>query len=189
MELGKLKSKLFGTGDSSWHIPFISNLADLLKPKMYAEIGIYESETLNAVAKHSDEVVGVDINPSAKQYIRAKNAKFIHGTVDQLIEYLTSINAEIDLAFIDGDHRIESALRDFEGLDKHASKNALILFHDTWPTNPEDTEVGRCADSYLVPTLLKDRTNGAWSSITIPIFPGLTIAARSTQLPSWLQLR
>ena len=98
-----------------------------------------------------------------------------------------SRNTVIDFAFIDGDHRSEAVMSDFIGVEKFASKNALILFHDTWPENEDDASDGRCSDSYRVPSLIRERTNGEWSSITIPVFPGLTIASRTSAAPAWLQ--
>lgn len=187
MNLSGIKSFLFQRGDTSWHIPFIASIAQITEPKVYVEIGIYQAATLNAVAKNCGLAIGVDINPGASKFIKAKNAEFVSGTITELVELCASRKTEIDLAFIDGDHRSESVMADFTGVDKFASKNALILFHDTWPVNAEDASDGRCSDSYLVPSLLRERTNNEWSTVTIPVFPGLTIASRTTAVPAWLQ--
>ena len=187
MRLSGIKSFLFHRGDSSWHIPFVASIARIIRPQVYVEIGIYHASTLNAVAKYCDLAIGVDINPAAYKFIKAKNAEFVSGTSLELTALCASRNTMIDFAFIDGDHRSEAVMSDFVNVDKFASKNALILFHDTWPENSEDASDGRCSDSYRVPSLLNSRTNGEWSSITIPIFPGLTIASRSSSTPAWLQ--
>lgn len=187
MKLSGIKSFLFQRGDTSWHIPFIESIAQITQPKVYVEIGIYQAATLNAVAIHCGLAIGVDIDPAAGKFIKPKNAEFILGTTSDLVALCNSRNTIIDLAFIDGDHRSESVMIDFGAVDKFASKNALVLFHDTWPENAEDATDGRCSDSYRVPSLLKERTNGEWSSVTIPVFPGLTIATRSSSVPAWLQ--
>ena len=187
MKLSGIKDFLFQRGDSSWHIPFITSIAQIIQPKVYVEIGIYQAATLNAVAKHCEHAIGVDINPAAGKFIKAKNAEFLSGSNLELMALCASRNTVIDFAFIDGDHRSEAVMSDFVGVDKFASKNALILFHDTWPENSEDASDGRCSDSYRVPSLLKELTNGEWLSVTIPIFPGLTIASRSSSTPAWLQ--
>ena len=187
MKLSGIKSFLFQRGDTSWHIPFVASIAQITQPKVYVEIGIYQAATLNAVAQHSELAIGVDINPAAGQYIKAKNAEFVSGTTAELVALCASRNTVIDFAFIDGDHRSEAVMSDFIGVEKFASKNALILFHDTWPENEDDASDGRCSDSYRVPSLVRERTNGEWSSITIPVFPGLTIASRTSAAPAWLQ--
>jgi hypothetical protein len=41
----------------------------------------------------------------------------------------------VDLAFIDGMHRFEFALRDFANLERFCSRTSTILVHDTYPTD------------------------------------------------------
>jgi len=185
--LNKVKSLLLRRRDPSWHIPFVASLARILNPKIYVEIGIYEASTLNAVAKHCRKAIGIDINPAAGKFIKAKNAEFLNGTVANLIELCELREMEIDFAFIDADHRSEVAMADFLGIQPFLSKNALVLFHDTWPETADYASDDRCSDSYRVPALLGEHTNKEWTSITIPVFPGLTIASRSNSLPEWLQ--
>lgn len=187
MKISGIKSFLLQRGDTSWHIPFVASIARIMQPKVYVEIGIYQASTLNKVAKHCGLAIGVDINPAAGKFIKAKNAEFLCGTTAELTTLCAKGNTVIDLAFIDGDHRSESVMSDFKVIDKFASTDALILFHDTWPANSDDASDGHCSDSYRVPSLLKERTNGEWSSVTIPIFPGLTIASRTAAAPAWLQ--
>ena len=187
MFLNRAKNLLLCRKDTSWHILFVASLAKILSPAIYVEIGIYEASTLNAVAKHCKKVIGIDINPAAGRFIKAKNAEFLNGTVANLIELCELKEMKIDFAFIDADHRSEAAMADFHGIQPFLSKNALVLFHDTWPKTAEYASNDRCSDSYRVPTLLGEATNKEWTSITIPVFPGLTIASRSNLLPEWLQ--
>ena len=184
--LNEIKALLLRQRDPSWHIPFVASLARILNPKIYVEIGIYEASTLNAVAKHCEKVIGVDINPAAGKFIKAKNAEFLNGTVANLIELCELMKIKIDLTFIDADHRSQAAMADFHGIQPFLSKNALVLFHDTWPKTAEYASDDRCSDSYRVPALLGASTNKEWTSITIPVFPGITIASRSNSLPEWL---
>jgi len=187
MKLNGIKEFILRRGDSSWHIPFVASIAQIIRPKVYLEVGIYQASTLNAVAKHCGLAIGIDINPMAGKFIKAKNAEFVCGTTADLIAFCEPLNTVIDFAFIDGDHRSSAVMSDFIMIDKFASKNALLLFHDTWPETSEYATDGHCSDSYRVPSLLKEQTNGEWSSITIPVFPGLTIASRSSAIPAWLQ--
>src|SRR5690606_6171086 len=47
------------------------------------------------------------------------------------------LSAPIDLAFIDGMHQVEFALRDFISLERHASANSIILIDDVLPEKME----------------------------------------------------
>ena len=187
MFLNEVKNLLLRRQDTSWHIPFVASLAQILSPAIYVEIGIYEASTLNAVAKHCGKAIGIDINPTAGKFIKAKNAEFLNGTVSNLIELCKLRAMNIDFAFIDADHRSEAVMADFHGIQPFLSKNALVLFHDTWPETADYASDDRCSDSYRVPALLGEQTNKEWTSITIPVFPGLTISSRSNSLPDWLQ--
>jgi predicted O-methyltransferase YrrM len=187
MILNDVRNLLLRRKDTSWHIPFVASLAQILSPAMYVEIGIYEASTLNAVAKHCGKAIGVDINPTAGKFIKARNAEFLNGTVSDLIELCKLRAMKIDFAFIDADHRSEAVMTDFHGIQPFLSQNALVLFHDTWPETIDYASDDRCSDSYRVPELLSEHSNNEWKSITIPIFPGLTIASRSNLLPEWLR--
>ena len=147
MKLSGVKSFLLQRGDTSWHIPFVASIAKITQPKVCVEIGIYQASTLNAFAKHSGLAIGVDNNPVAGKFIKAKNAEFVCGTSAELATLCAKRNTVIDLAFIDGDHRSESVMSDLKVIDKFASKDALILFHDTWPANSDDASDGHCSKS------------------------------------------
>jgi hypothetical protein len=46
----------------------------------------------------------------------------------------------IDLAFIDGLHHFEQALRDFVNIEKHCAPGSTILIHDCYPLNRRTAE-------------------------------------------------
>ena len=177
---------LFGF-DSSWHIPFVSHLSKVLQPECYVEIGIYEASTFNRVSKHAKFSIGIDVNPKAGEFIKSKDAKFACGT-NALLRFIMSTyrKQKIDLAFIDGDHKSGQVLADFSEISKFATDECLILIHDTWPQTLADTAENRCADSFQVPKMIQEFTNGDWSAITIPNHPGLTITQRSNIRPTWM---
>lgn len=43
----------------------------------------------------------------------------------------------VDLAFIDGMHQFEFAMRDFAHLERHCSSESVILIHDCYPVDAE----------------------------------------------------
>ena len=67
---------------------------------------------------------------------------------------------KIDLAFIDGMHLFEFALRDFINVEKNCHKDSTIIFHDTIPlskeTSTRDQPIGFwTGDVYKVVLILK----------------------------------
>jgi predicted O-methyltransferase YrrM len=172
--------------DDSWHINFLAEIAKVTKPKLYVEIGIYEAATINSVSKFSESSIGVDINPNAEKFLKSQNSKFIYGDSLKAAEHIRKISKTIDLCFIDGDHSSGAVISDFLNLKTFASDTAIFCFHDTWPNSESDTADNRCSDSYRVPNLLAELTNGDWSAITIPVYPGLTIAQKRLIKPEWM---
>lgn len=172
--------------DDSWHINFLAELAKVTKPKLYVEIGIYEAATINSVSKFTESAIGVDINPNAEKFLKHKNTQFVHGDSSKAAERIGKLSKTIDLCFIDGDHSSGAAISDFLNLKAFASDAAIFCFHDTWPNSESDTADNRCSDSYRVPNLLAELTNGDWSAITIPVYPGLTIVQKRGIKPLWM---
>jgi predicted O-methyltransferase YrrM len=177
--------QIFGK-DNSWHISFLSEIAKVTKPKLYVEIGIYEAATINSVSKFAESAIGVDINPNAKKFLKQENTQFVHGDSSKAAERIGKFSKTIDLCFIDGDHSSGAAISDFLNLKTFASDSAIFCFHDTWPNSESDTADNRCSDSYRVPNLLAELTKGDWSAITIPVYPGLTIAQKRGIKPLWM---
>ncbi|WP_337133804.1 class I SAM-dependent methyltransferase, partial [Staphylococcus aureus] len=48
-----------------------------------------------------------------------------------------------DLAFIDGMHLFEYALRDFINIERHSSSNTLVVIDDIYPNHPAQAERDR----------------------------------------------
>jgi hypothetical protein len=49
----------------------------------------------------------------------------------------------VDLAFIDGMHHFEHALRDFANLERYCARSSTILIHDCYPLDRETAERDR----------------------------------------------
>ena len=117
---------------------FLSHLArfhELLRPRLYLEIGVDVGRTLS-LAKPPTRVIGVD--PAAKEgrafealttlFAVESDAFFESGLAERALEGKT-----VDLAFVDGLHLFEQALRDFVHLERLASPGGVLLFHDCLP--------------------------------------------------------
>jgi len=129
----------------------VASIAQIIQPKIYVEIGIYQAATLNAVARYCGHAIGVDINPAAGKFIKAKNAEFVSGSNLELMTLCASRNTVIDFAFIDGDHRSEAVMSDFVEVDKFASKTPLSSFTIRGP------KIRKMPPTDVVPTLIACR--------------------------------
>lgn len=116
---------------------FLSALHLTLKPKVYLEIGVQYGSSL-VLAEACDVAYGIDPEPLL---IWAPNNQLpnqrVHAmTSDAFFEgsYLTE---PIDLAFIDGSHLFEDAMRDFVNVLKRMRPGGVIVFDDVLPYNQE----------------------------------------------------
>lgn len=111
---------------------FLIHLHELLRPTVYFEIGVQYGNSLN-LAVYSRHAIGVDPHPlwlaGGNQVIYPMDSdSFFSNKLYQAAE-------SVDLAFIDGDHHYEQALRDFYNTQKLCYRNAVIAFDDMLPYN------------------------------------------------------
>lgn len=109
---------------------FLAALHELLKPKVYLEVGVQHGTSL-ALAVHSDLACGIDPEP------------LVQATGNQVIFMMTSnyffqhrwwtVPGSTDLAFIDGSHLFEDALQDFLNIERHMGANSVLVFDDVLP--------------------------------------------------------
>lgn len=117
----------------------LAHLHDRLRPRTYLEIGVESGATL-ALARHSDRIIGIDpadypvqhaLSPAARIFREESDAFFARHSREQVLG-----TRRVDLAFIDGMHRFENALRDFSNAEQWAHADATIVFHDCVPLTP-----------------------------------------------------
>jgi hypothetical protein len=85
--------------------------------------------------------------------------------------------ADIDTAFIDGDHSFEGFRHDFERAAGVVKKGGLIMFHDALVNESNSPLLGQYFGvSQVVEKCL--RGNPKFELLTLPVFPGLGIARR-----------
>jgi hypothetical protein len=105
---------------------------DWLRPKSYIEIGVSTGASI-VLAKPPTVAVGIDPEP---RLLNVPNTvcKLFPLTSDDYFaarDPRRDIEAEtVDLAFIDGLHLLEQALRDFINIERISSPTTLILIHD-----------------------------------------------------------
>jgi hypothetical protein len=122
-----------------------------VRPRTYVEIGVYQGRSLSR-ALPGTLTIGVDPEPQIVWPISRRTQIFL-STSDAFFSSCAKEDVldgrPLDLAFIDGMHHFEFALRDFINLEKWADPNTTILVHDCFPLS----EV----------TAARDCTSDVWS--------------------------
>lgn len=115
----------------------LSYLHKIIEPKTYVEIGVNTGCSI-VHANRKTNVIGIYPLDSVI-YKLPRNIKMFFETSDAFFERknISSIlkNKFIDLAFIDGMHLFEYALRDFINIERHSYKDTVITLHDCIPVN------------------------------------------------------
>lgn len=112
---------------------FLQQLHEILKPSTYLEIGVQSGASL-ALAQHSKVAIGIDPAPTLSVGI-PHWAKVIEATSDEFFAPGAKdvLAGPVDLAFIDGMHLWEYALRDFMNIEKHSTPDTVVIFDDVLP--------------------------------------------------------
>ena len=146
--------------DASYYLT-LDRIHQHLRPRTYVEVGVSRGLALAQVLPGT-VAVGVDPNPKLC-FPLGRRTTLVRETSDDFFaggDLRTLLGGRaVDLAFIDGMHLFEFALRDFANLERHGHEETTILVHDC---DPPDEESARrqlrpglwCGDVWkLVPTL------------------------------------
>jgi SAM-dependent methyltransferase len=161
-------------------IEVLAQLHDILQPDPYLEIGVRHGESLRCAKLGA---VAVDPWPAVTQPLGG-GVRFYRETSDW---FFTLHAAEClpegpDLAFIDGMHHVEFALRDFMNVEKHSHPATVVVFDDVFPnhdaqaTRERQTRVWAGDVWKILPCLIRHRPD----LVLIPIDSrptGLLLAA------------
>lgn len=109
---------------------------DILRPRTYLEIGVEHGTSL-ALAVHSEQVLGIDPVPRRPTRELPRATRLFHTSSDEFFaqhrrEQLLG-DAVVELAFIDGMHWFEYALRDFCNVERWCGPRSTIILHDCLP--------------------------------------------------------
>jgi hypothetical protein len=107
-----------------------------LRPETYLEIGVAAGATL-ALATSARIAVGVDPIPAPLEHALPPGARVVHETSDAFFATRTPKDVfgarPVELAFIDGLHLFEAALRDFIQTERWCKAESTIVLHDCVP--------------------------------------------------------
>lgn len=147
------------------YIRLLSRIHRHLEPATYVEIGVASGASL-AVAGESTRSIGIDPYPRVKSKIQSQ-AKLYPTESDAFFDHYDLFDelglASLDLAFIDGLHLFEQALRDFINLERYAEPHTVIAIHDCFPPTELCAERERALTYWvgdvwrLVPCLIRYR--------------------------------
>ena len=106
-----------------------------LRPRTYLEIGVSRGESIR-LAGPGTRAIGVDPEPSIA-FPLGTNVRIVAQASDEFFAGC-DVRAElgglpVDLAFIDGMHHFEFALRDFMNIEALCAPSSTILIHDVFP--------------------------------------------------------
>lgn len=99
----------------------------------YLELGCYIKTNFNKVNMYNKECVDI-------------HSKFNPTYVMPTDQFFEQNKKTYDIVFIDANHDLEYVVRDFNNSLKIANK--IIVMHDMYPPNEEQTASGYCSDSY-----------------------------------------
>jgi hypothetical protein len=146
----------------------------ILRPSLYLEIGVNWGESLQATLPVT-KLIGIDPTPKCPP---RPNAEIFSMTSDEFFEKvhageISGVQA-FPLAFIDGLHTYDQALRDFINLEKLSSPESIIMLHDCIPLDEISASNPRSSHFY---------TGDVWKTLLILVRnrPDLRICI----IPAW----
>jgi tetratricopeptide (TPR) repeat protein len=122
-----------------YYFKILARIHAELRPRTYVEIGVFRGESLALAAAPTQAIgvdpqpqIGVPLQPNQRLFVTTSDAFFSEHDVAAEFGGLP-----VDLAFIDGMHHFEFALRDFVNLERYCTRDSTILIHDCYPLDRE----------------------------------------------------
>jgi tetratricopeptide (TPR) repeat protein len=117
------------------YLRVLGRMHEYLEPRTYIEIGVEEGPSI-ALVRPGTLALGVDPEPKIA-FPLPRNVRVFAQTSDDFFAR-RDVRAELggrplELAFIDGMHQFEYALRDFMNLERLCLPGSTILVHDCFP--------------------------------------------------------
>ena len=124
------------------YLEVLEHIHRTLQPGTYLEIGVSAGDSIR-IAGPATRAVGVDPAPQVVNPLPA-HVRLFNTTSDAFFAGSDVADAfggrPVDLAFIDGMHQCEFALRDFINIERHCTRNSTVLVHDCYPFNRATSE-------------------------------------------------
>ncbi len=115
----------------STYYDLLRRVHEFRRPATYLEIGVHEGHSL-AFAQSGTRIVGVDPLPNVAD--PPPDCTIVALTSDAFFADPRALHGRlVDLAFIDGLHHWDQALRDFANVENLSTPDSVILIHDCNP--------------------------------------------------------
>ena len=115
------------------YLDVLAEVHQQLMPDLYVEIGVHRGLSLRLAKCRS-----VAIDPDPRVRTALENVTLFSETSDDFFRFdaKTALDGVVDLAFIDGMHLFEYALRDFMNLERYCHQASLVIIDDVLPNHP-----------------------------------------------------
>jgi hypothetical protein len=118
-----------------------------LEPPLYLEIGVRLGGSLRLAQRRA---IGIDPAPEIAEPLPARIQVHAITSDDYFATaFPPGLDAPVDLAFIDGMHLFEYALRDFIHVERHAAPWSLVLIDDILPAHPRQGSRERTTRAWM----------------------------------------
>ncbi|WP_211369589.1 methyltransferase domain-containing protein [Pseudoxanthomonas yeongjuensis] len=130
------------TRGSVHYLEIMGKLHETLQPALYLEIGVRRGRSL---ALAQGPAIGVDPEPDLADVQLPPATRLFTMASDDFFRDIAAqeMTARPDLAFIDGMHLFEYALRDFMHIERLATPGTLVVIDDIYPSHPAQAERNR----------------------------------------------
>jgi hypothetical protein len=117
------------------YIQLLGRIHQTYRPRTYLEIGVAAGNSI-VLVQPGTLAIGIDPAPAISHVLPASTRIFAQTSDAFFAEH--DVRAEfggagVELAFIDGLHRFESALRDFINVERYCTPASTVLVHDCFP--------------------------------------------------------
>jgi hypothetical protein len=157
-------------------VQVLARIHEHLRPRTYLEVGV-ETGLSMRLLRPGTQAIGIDPEPKLTESLPPQ-VKFFRQTSD---EFFAQHDARaqfgglpVDLAFIDGMHHFDAALRDFVNLERLCHRESTILIHDCFPHDRKTSQRERATDFWsgdvwrLVVLLKKHRPDLSIHTLAAP---------------------
>lgn len=106
-----------------------------MKPATYLEIGIDQGRSFEIVDENT-LALGIDPDPHPRKRLGPRQRVYAETSDDFFAQrdLISELGGRpLDLAFIDGMHHVEYALRDFINIERYCTPESVVLIHDVYP--------------------------------------------------------
>lgn len=120
----------------------LSSIHNWLRPRNYVEIGVASGDSI-VLAAPGTRAIGIDPAPTVSRQLPPSTTICAETSDDFFARHdLRALldGLPVELAFIDGMHLFEFALRDFTNLERNSAAGSTILLDDCYPLDRRSAE-------------------------------------------------